>query len=202
MDLIGFSLAILLIELTPGPNMAWLAGLSATQGRQSGYAAVAGIALGLLNNGMLAALGLAALLTAAPELWNGLRLAGAAMMFWLAIETWRDKGGDQAALAAKARSRRAFNTGLLINLLNPKAYVFFVVVAPQFLNGQPLALGSAFVLALVSTAIATVIHLAIVMIGSKAQHWVSDPVRTRWVRRVFAVVMLAVGASFLFAHFE
>lgn len=202
MDLIGFSLAILLIELTPGPNMAWLAGLSATQGRQSGYAAVAGVALGLLTNGMLAALGLAALLTAAPELWNGMRVAGAAMMFWLAIETWRDKGGDQRALEAKARSRRAFNTGLLINLLNPKAYVFFVVVAPQFLNGQPLALGSAFVLALVSTAIATVIHLAIVMIGSKAQHWVSDPIRTRWVRRVFAAVMLAVGASFLFAHFK
>jgi threonine/homoserine/homoserine lactone efflux protein len=46
MDIIGFALAVLLIELTPGPNRAWLAGLSATEGKRSGLAAVAGIALG------------------------------------------------------------------------------------------------------------------------------------------------------------
>lgn len=45
MDIIGFALAVLLIELTPGPNMAWLAGLAATEGRRCGLAAVAGVAL-------------------------------------------------------------------------------------------------------------------------------------------------------------
>ncbi|MFZ4690554.1 MAG: LysE family transporter, partial [Polymorphobacter sp.] len=67
MDLLGFALAVLLIELTPGPNMAWLAGLAATEGRRSGLAAVAGVAIGLLGNGALAALGLAALLQAACQ---------------------------------------------------------------------------------------------------------------------------------------
>jgi threonine/homoserine/homoserine lactone efflux protein len=68
LNIIGFSLAVLLIELTPGPNMAWLAGLGATQGRAAGLAAVWGVALGLLANGLLAALGLATLLQAAPQL--------------------------------------------------------------------------------------------------------------------------------------
>jgi len=88
-NLVGFALAVLLIELTPGPNMAWLAGLAATEGVRHGLAAVAGVAIGLLANGVLAALGLAALLQAAPEAWIFLRLGGAAMMLWLAIDTWR-----------------------------------------------------------------------------------------------------------------
>jgi threonine/homoserine/homoserine lactone efflux protein len=198
MDLVGFALAVLLIELTPGPNMAWLAGLAATEGRQRGLAAVAGIALGLSANGVLAALGLAALLQAAPQLWIWLRLAGAAMMVWLAVEAWRG-----AATAGKAQpggsARRAFATGALINLLNPKAYLFFLVVAPQFMGGARLGLSSALLLCLVSVTIATAIHLAIVLAGSQAHAWLNDPQRTATVRRVFAVVMLGVAVSFLLA---
>ncbi len=193
LDLTGFALAVLLIELTPGPNMAWLAGLAATEGRRSGLSAVAGVALGLLANGVLAALGLATLLKAMPALLHGLRIAGAAMMVWLAIEAWR--GAEKAP--PPTATRRAFATGALLNLLNPKAYLFFVVVAPEFLGGRTLGLTEALTLALVSTGIATAIHLAIVLAGSHAQAWLADPARTKWVRRGFAVVMLGVAASFL-----
>jgi threonine/homoserine/homoserine lactone efflux protein len=192
-NLTGFALAVLLIELTPGPNMAWLAGLAATEGRRSGLSAVAGVALGLLANGILAALGLATMLTAMPALLHGLRIAGAAMMVWLAIEAWR--GAEKAP--PPTATRRAFATGALINLLNPKAYLFFVVVAPEFLGGRALGLAEALTLALVSTGIATAIHLAIVLAGSRAQAWLADPARTKWVRRGFAVGMLGVAASFL-----
>lgn len=197
MNIAGFAFAVLVIELTPGPNMAWLAGLGATEGRRSGLSAVAGVALGLLANGILAALGLAVLLQAAPWLWQGLRLGGAAMMTWLAVETWRGTGMDVSRRPADAMARRAFLTGALINLLNPKAYIFFLVVAPQFLDGATLTLGNALILAVVSATIATVIHIAIVLAGSRAHDWLSDPARTRIVRRLFALVMLAVGLSFL-----
>lgn len=193
LDIAGFAAAVLLIELTPGPNMAWLAGLAATEGKRSGLSAVVGIALGLLANGALAALGLATLLTAMPALLHGLRLAGAAMMAWLAIEAWR--GAEKAP--PPTATRRAFATGALLNLLNPKAYLFFVVVAPEFLGGRTLGLTEALTLAVVSTTIATAIHLAIVLAGSHAQAWLADPARTRWVRRGFAVVMLGVAVSFL-----
>lgn len=193
LDIAGFAAAVLLIELTPGPNMAWLAGLAATEGKRSGLSAVAGIALGLLANGALTALGLATLLTAMPALLHGLRLAGAAMMVWLAIEAWR--GAEKAP--PPTATRRAFATGALLNLLNPKAYLFFVVVVPEFLGGRTLGIPEALTLAVVSTAIATAIHLAIVLAGSHAQAWLADPARTKWVRRGFALVMLGVAASFL-----
>ncbi|KPF64314.1 hypothetical protein IP79_05795 [Porphyrobacter sp. AAP60] len=200
MDLIGFALAVLLIELTPGPNMAWLAGLAAVEGRRAGFAAVAGVAIGLLLNGLLAALGLAALLQTMPQLLTGLRLAGAAMMLVLAIQTWRAATVPGHA-GGTIKTRGAFFTGALINLLNPKAYIFFVVVVPQFLGMAALTLCNALLLALVSTVIATVIHLAIVLAGSRAHEWLSDPTRTRMTRRIFAVVMLGVAASFLLADF-
>lgn len=198
MDLLGFALAVLLIELTPGPNMAWLAGLAATEGRRNGLAAVAGIALGLLANGLLAALGLATLLRVAPQLWTALRLAGAAMMLWLAVTTWRSAGQAQA-IQPDSSARRAFATGAMINLLNPKAYIFFLVVAPQFLPNAALTLQAALFLTLISASIATATHLAIVIAGSSAHAWLMDPARTRMIRRLFALVMLGVALSFLAA---
>ena len=199
MDIVGFALAVLLIELTPGPNMAWLAGLAATEGRRCGISAVWGVALGLLANGILAALGLAVVLQAAPQLWHGLRFAGAGLMLWLAIETWRGAGEPTKAIPQENARRRSFATGALINLLNPKAYIFFLVVAPQFLRGESLGIRNALILSLVSVTIATTIHFAIVIAGSKAHRWLSDPACTKTVRRIFAAIMLAVAISFLIA---
>ncbi|ODS59357.1 MAG: hypothetical protein ABS48_01900 [Erythrobacter sp. SCN 68-10] len=164
MDIAGFALAVLLIELTPGPNMAWLSGLAATEGRRAGLAAVAGVALGLLANGVLAALGLAALVAAAPEAWHALQWSGAVMMTVLAIEAWRGAGRTAVPRAAGRIAARAFATGAFINLLNPKAYLFFLVVAPRFLGGSALDLASALTLAAVSAGIATCVHLLIVLI--------------------------------------
>jgi len=202
MDIFGFALAVLLIELTPGPNMAWLAGLAATEGRRRGMAAVAGVALGLTANGVLAALGLAALLQAAPYLWIWLRLAGAAMMVWLAVDAWRGAGKAATTAEAETSAWRAFAAGALINLLNPKAYIFFIVIAPQFMGGAQLTVRSALVLCLVSVTIATAIHVAIVVAGSRAHDWLNDPRRTVIVQRGFAVVMLCVGVSFVFADLK
>ena len=199
MDVVGFALAVLLIELTPGPNMAWLAGLAAIEGWRRGLSAVVGVAIGLSANGVLAALGLAALLQAAPQLWIWLRLAGAAMMVWLAIEAWRGAGKAAKVAAPNTSAWRAFATGALINLLNPKAYIFFIVVAPQFMGGAQLSASRALLLCAVSVTIATAIHLAIIFAGSRAHNWLNDPRRTVTVRRGFALVMLGVAASFLLA---
>ncbi|MCB1435468.1 MAG: LysE family transporter, partial [Alphaproteobacteria bacterium] len=71
--LLAFFAASIAIELTPGPNMAYLAILSAQSGRIAGYAAVAGVALGLLIIGLLAAYGVAALIEANHLIYQALR---------------------------------------------------------------------------------------------------------------------------------
>ena len=95
---ISFAFAAVLVELTPGPNMAWLALLAATEGRARGFAAVAGVALGLGLMGAAAALGLAALVQTQPQVYQALRWAGMLYLLWLALEAWRaasSEAGDK-----------------------------------------------------------------------------------------------------------
>ena len=128
----AFVLASALIELTPGPNMAWLAIVGATEGRRPAYAAVAGVALGLAVIGLAAALGVAALVTTSPALYSGLRWGGVVYLLWLAWDSWRDVDGEAEARIAGRRLALYFRRGLVTNLLNPKAAVFYVAVLPGF----------------------------------------------------------------------
>ncbi len=70
--------------------------------------------------------------------------------------------------------------------------------APRFLSDDRLGLGNALLLAVVSSGIATIIHLAIITTGARAQDWLADPRRQRLAQRAFALVMVvAVAVSFV-----
>lgn len=189
----GFAAAVLLIELTPGPNMTWLAGLTMSEGRLAGLTATLGIGIGLMLNAVLAAWGLATMIAEHPQLESGLRYAGAALLVALAIGAWRSAGNAQARFRADA----GFFAGILLNLLNPKAFLFFIVVVPPFLHGATLSLRQAMTLAVISVTIATAVHLLVVLSAAHAHGWVSDPARTRIVRRAMAAMMLGVAGWFV-----
>lgn len=193
--LAGFALTSLIIELTPGPNMAYLAMIAATEGRKPGFAAVAGVALGLAVVGLIAALGLATAIAAQPVLYQALRWGGVAYLLWLARDGWR--GADQAVEHAAQGSTLAlyFRRGLVTNLLNPKAAVFYVAVLPGFL---PVGAGpaQAVTLSAVYVGVATAVHLAIVALASLAQLVLDDPARSRVLRRVLAVALAGVAVWF------
>jgi len=90
--LLAFALTVFVIELTPGPNMAWLAVLSADRGRRAGFAAVLGVMTGLALLGLLAALGFSALIARTPWLFEVLRYGGTLFLLWLAFEGWQSAG--------------------------------------------------------------------------------------------------------------
>lgn len=192
-DWLGFIIAITILEVTPGVNMAWLAGLSLTKGRGAGLAATAGIAIGLTLNAMLAGAGLAELVQTHPEYQSGLRYAGAVLMLVLAWRTWVDRSTEPAP----NDGRNGFLAGLLLNTINPKAFVFFLVIVPPFLSGGPLQLRQAFALGLTSVVLATAVHLAIVFSAGRAHAWLVDSQRTRTVRQIMAVVMVCVAVWFI-----
>jgi threonine/homoserine/homoserine lactone efflux protein len=191
-DWAGFALAILLIELTPGPNMAWLAALSLGQGRRAGLLATAGIALGLLVNALVAGFGVAAFLRANPGWWEALRWTGVLFMLWLAWESWRDVDRD-LTLSSKTTGRRHFWSGLFVNLVNPKALIFFAVLIPQYLGPGDQAMGLVIGVALVSVAIATIVHVAIVLTGSGLMVWLTNSGKSRLVRRLLALSLVGVA---------
>lgn len=192
--LLGFALTSAVIELTPGPNMAYLAVLAATDGRRHGYAAVAGVALGLLIVGMLAGFGLAAIIAASPVLFQALRWGGVVYLLWLAWDSWGEEKPEENEFAAS--DAKFFKRGLIVNLLNPKAGVFYIAILPQFVTAQEAVLAQTLSLSVLYVAIATGIHATIVTLAGYAHALLDNADRRRVVRRVMAVALVVIAAWF------
>jgi threonine/homoserine/homoserine lactone efflux protein len=192
-----FLVTTLLIELTPGPNMAWLALTSASQGKRSGFAAVGGISLGLALLAAASAIGLAELATRFPTAFNLLRYAGVAYLLWLAWKAW----AGEKELSPDATNDNAlgayFRHGLLLNLLNPKAAVFFVAVLPAYVTQNAPVAPQTALLSASYVVIATVVHLVIVALAAQSHAWITVGNRGHIVRRVFAVLLAAIAIWFL-----
>ena len=199
--LLAFALTAFIIELTPGPNMAYLAALSLSQGMKAGLAAVAGIALGLSVYGIAAALGLTAIIDSSRFLYELLRWAGVAYLLWLAWEGWtRERETSQSQAEEQHQPWPAFRRGLITNLLNPKAAVFYVAMLPEFIrdDGRTVLMQTV-ILSSVYVGIATVVHAAIVIMAGSLQDIVSTADRRLRVRRALALVLVAIAIWFAFS---
>lgn len=188
---LSFALASLVVELTPGPNMAWLALLAATEGRRRGLAAVAGVATGLAVMGAAAAFGLAALVQAQPLVYQALRWAGLGYLMWLGYQAWtgadREEGGPMGLSAW-----RYFRQGVITNVLNPKAAVFFVTVLPSFLPTNA-SLMQNLEFSAIYVVVATAVHAAIVVAAGATHAAMSNPARVTLARRVMALALVGVA---------
>lgn len=186
-----FLLAMVLIELTPGPNMGWLAALSAQHGKRVGVMAVAGVTLGLAIQVIAAAAGLSAVLSNFPVAYQSIRWAGVLFMLWLAWEAFSD---TTSSAPADDLSRKGFRHGLIANVLNPKALMFYVVIVGQFAEPslgefwwQILVLGG------LHLCVAIAVHLLIVILGASLgeafERW-----RTSFQARLFFSLSLVAVA--------
>ncbi|TMJ03769.1 MAG: LysE family translocator [Alphaproteobacteria bacterium] len=194
-SLLAFALTCVIVEITPGPNMAWLAALSLARGWRVGLAAVAGVALGLSAYGVAAALGVAAAIENSAFLYETLRWGGVAYLLWLAWDAW-STAGDMApeAGAANHEHRSAFRRGVITNLLNPKAAVFYIAVLPEFVTPQAGSIvAQTLTLSAIYVAIATAIHALIVISASRLRELINDPARLRPIRRILAVMLAGVA---------
>jgi threonine/homoserine/homoserine lactone efflux protein len=196
-DIAGFALAVLLVELTPGPNMAWLVTLTLSEGRRAGLGAITGIALGLAANAALSVLAASLILAQDGGLARGISVLAAAMMAWLAWEAWQGAGESSPAATPRDGSQRHALAGFVINLLNPKAALFFVTVMPQFIPGGQPSFVQGLAMAATSVVIATSIHLALVLGAEHVRRTLMVESRARTVRRALALLMLAVAGWFL-----
>ena len=188
----AFLFAMFVVELTPGPNMGWLATLSAHRGRRAGMMAVAGITLGLALQLVAAATGLTGLLAGSALLYELLRWAGVAFMVYLAWVAFRDNG---SASPAQGHGPSGFRRGLIANLLNPKALAFYVVVVGQFARPEGgLIWLQIFALGLIHLIVSVLIHTTIVMLGdglgTMLQRWRTSLT----VRSAFAIALLTIAA--------
>lgn len=198
--LIGFAVTCLVIELTPGPNMAYLAVLSIGAGRRAGFAAIIGIATGLLLVGIGAALGLTAVLNSSRWLYETWRWSGALYLLWLAWEGWQgDKETSPSDATVYPSDAKYFIRGLITNLLNPKAGLFYVAILPTFFEPTQSVIQQGLILSALYVAIATAIHTAIVLLANVAKPWLTDSTRNQTTRRILSGLLIVIAIWLLIA---
>ena len=147
-----FVVAVLMLLLSPGPNMAFVMGHGMSLGWRGGAVAAAGIACADLLLTALTVSGVTALVASWPPAFDIIRYAGVLYLLWLAYGMLHDKAAAPTQTLSVLPLRQVFLRALLNSLLNPKALLFFMVFLPQFVDpGQPLGaqfaqLGAAFLL--------------------------------------------------------
>lgn len=192
----AFILACIFIELTPGPNMAYLALLSISEGKRAGFSTVAGIATGLLIIALASAFGMAALVVEQPVIYQFIRWTGVFYLLWLAFESWRKEAEVSPARLERNYHVRYFKRGLLVNLLNPKAAIFYLTVLPGFIDIRYDILPQVILMTLISISIATLVHGLIVVFANRLKPYVNDYRKRQWMRKIFAVLLAVVAAWF------
>ncbi|PLQ00844.1 LysE family translocator [Cupriavidus pauculus] len=194
-ELAFFSLACLILVLTPGPNMIYCVSRALCQGRGAGLVSLAGVLLGFVVHLMAASLGLTALLMAVPFAFDAIRLMGAAYLLWLAWQAVRPGGTApfQARMLPADPPRKLFSMGFVTNLLNPKVAMFYLSFFPQFLhpeNGsvltQSLQLGA------VQIGVSGAVNCLLVLGASGITAFLSRS--ERWLRAQRYVMGTVLGA--------
>ena len=194
---LSFLLTCLIIEATPGPNMAYLAVLSATHGRKAGFAATAGIALGLLLVGIAAAFGVASLISNSSLAYQILRWGGVIYLLWLARDGWSTESETSPGkINTHLKHSQFFERGLIVNLLNPKAIVFYVAVLPEFIVASSPVMFQAVTLTISYVLLATSVHSLIVTLAGSAQKFMENKKRRLIARRTFSVALVLIAFCF------
>lgn len=194
-----FVAAGLLLNVTPGADMALIGARSALQGFRVGAAAALGVGAGCFVHVAAGALGLSALIAGSATAFTLLRWLDAAYLVWLGIGLLR--GGTSHASAQGSPAllpvgvRPAFAQGFLTNALNPKVALFFLAFLPQFVDpASPhptrdlAALGVLY--ALLGLPVKVGVALAA---GGLAQRFARSRAAGLWLNRASGTILVALG---------
>jgi threonine/homoserine/homoserine lactone efflux protein len=184
-----FVTAMLLLNLTPGPDMLYVIARSAGQGRTAGIVSALGIGAGCFFHIFAVALGLAEFLRAVPLAYQIVRYAGAAYLLWLGVRTLLTRPpADGPARVEAAPLGRIFVQGAINNILNPKVALFFLAFLPQFIDAHGSAFRQTVSLGLLFDLSGTIVNLIVALAAGAAGSLI--PPQFRYVT---GVVFVALG---------
>ncbi|KOX02306.1 lysine transporter LysE [Streptomyces sp. NRRL B-1140] len=208
-DLLGFLGVVLVAYVVPGPDFLVVL-RSAAEDPSKGRAAALGAQTGLCVHMLAAAAGLSVIAARSPVVYDAIRLLGAAYLVYLGVRavlaarrTARGRHHTNEATAdalaeggpAQGRLRSGFIQGLLTNVLNPKAALFFLSVLPQFVDGDGSMARQIFFLGMLDILIGVAYWFALVVVAARLRALLARPgVRRRW-ELTTGWLFIAIGVS-------
>lgn len=203
--LLSFALAAGLMTLTPGIDTALVLRTAAVENARNALLAAAGIVTGVLAWGLLAALGLGAVLAVSEIAYRILQAAGAAYLFWLGARmlyaamhrTRVDRASspvtDNCSATRSNAAARWFVRGLTTNLLNPKVGVFYVSFLPQFMPPNVNVVAFSALLAGIHAALSLAWLIVLTLATRPFARALARPATTRALDAITGTVLIGFG---------
>lgn len=197
-----FLAAALVIAITPGPGIFYVAARTLAGGRGEGIASSFGTGLGGLVHVAAGALGVSAIVMASAEAFTVMKLVGAAYLIWLGIKTIREARGGMTPGGIEATgSRRAFREGIVVEALNPKTAAFFLAFIPQFVDPAGNVALQFIVLGIISVALNTAVDVVVAFLAARVRDGMAErPTFVRRLRQTSGAVLCGLGATLLLAR--
>jgi len=199
----AFLLACMAVAALPGPSTALFLHRTVRDGRAAGLAAVVGNEIGVFCWALAAGAGLTGLLRANRWLYLALHVVGAVVLVYLGVSAWRSArrqdgdaefGADCARRLPSGRTpAAAFRASLVTIAANPKAAVFAFSFFPQFLPRHGPVFGTTLALATVQIVIDTSYCVLVVLLASRARHWLSRVAVRRRLEPILGATLVALG---------
>jgi threonine/homoserine/homoserine lactone efflux protein len=195
-NLLLFLPAALLVALTPGPGIFYVAARTLAGGRGEGMASSIGLGIGGLVHVIAGAVGISALVMASAEAFTMVKILGAVYLVWLGLKAWRE-----ARVLLPTGSRQAFREGIIVEALNPKTAAFFLAFIPQFVDASQPVAAQFVVLGVISVALNTTADIVVTYGAAIARADLENrPSLIMRARRASGAVMCGLGASLLFVR--
>lgn len=201
-QLFTFGLAAFVLIAIPGPSVVFVIGRALAYGRPVALLTVLGNTLGLLVIVVLVALGLGAIVQESTAVFLVLKLAGAAYLCWLGVQAIRHRSEFSVARAGEGAApvlapATVIRQGFIVGFSNPKAFMIFGAVLPQFVlrsNGQvPVQM---LLLGLVAVVIGLLSDSLWAVIASQLRSWFNaSPRRGAAMGAVGGTSMIGLGVG-------
>jgi threonine/homoserine/homoserine lactone efflux protein len=192
-----FFIAAILLNLTPGPDIAYVLAHTVKNGLRSGFAALFGVWSGLFLHVVLAAIGLSAILATSATAFLFIKWLGAMYLIWLGIQALRSNGSSIGLKTGQASSSdwRIYVQGILVATLNPKVAFFFLAFLPQFVvPGAGSASAQLFLHGFLILVVGAFIEPIIIVVGAKLSNQFAQNSRViAWTERSLGALFIGLG---------
>ena len=196
-DFLLFALASLMLNITPGNDMLYVATRSTSQGVKAGIVSALGIAGGCIIHLLAAVVGLSAIIANSAIAFDIIKYAGAAYLIYLGIKSILSKQNKFSIHhpVEKKSLSKLFSQGALTNVLNPKVALFFLAFLPQFIHPekgntatQILLLGLWFNFS------GTIVNSTVAILFGKLGNWLADKQSfIKWQNKITGLLLVGLG---------
>ena len=196
-DFLLFAFASLILNITPGSDMLYVATRSTSQGSKAGILSALGITAGCVVHVAAAVIGLSAIIASSATAFTIIKYAGAVYLIYLGTRSLLNKKNSFAIdkNAAEMAHPKIFWQGVLTNVLNPKVALFFLAFLPQFVSPQNISPQSEILLlGLWFTISGTVVNVLVAILFGKMGNWLARKQWfLQWQNKITGLLLIMLG---------